>query len=614
MLAKPKESASEAKNLLALLDQRAAQQPGASAAKYKSGSTWKEMTWSDLALRVRQAAEGFIRLGVQPGDRVGIFAATRVDWVVADLAALAAGAVVVPIYGSNTAAESAYILENSGAVLCVVDSDQPDGRSPGRLTRIREAWARTPALKKVVLFDGSPGDDGRVVAWNEIASGTSTPDLAEQREKRTAAIGPTSPATFIYTSGTTGNPKGVVLTHGNWVYEANASRDIGFMDGNEVVLLFLPLAHSFAQVIKAAWLSLGFCMAFAESTDKAVDNCGEVHPTVLPAVPRIFEKIYNKVVSDGGSAPGLQGRLFRWAMAAFDEQATARLEGKPGPMSFALAKKIVFPKIKAKLDVRLGGSMRRFISGGAPLARKLAYFFDELGYEILEGYGLTETSAGSCVNLPGRVRIGTVGPPFPGTEIRIAEDGEILIRGPGVMKEYYKLPEATAEAIDKDGWFHTGDIGEVDAAGYVRITDRKKDIIVTAGGKNVAPQNIENELKAFAIVSQAMVYGDRRKFLSALVTVSEEQAKKVAAGKGLSYTDYAELTQKPAIREAVQAAIDAVNANLPSYETIKKFAVLPSDFTQESGELTPTLKVKRKFATQKYQSLLDGFYDEKLMV
>ncbi|HUB09380.1 MAG TPA: long-chain fatty acid--CoA ligase [Myxococcales bacterium] len=613
MLAKPKEAAAEAKNLLALMDQRVALQPGAVAAKYKSGSTWKEMTWADLAQRVRQAAEGFIRLGVQPGDRVCIFAATRLEWVVADMATLAAGAIVVPIYASNTAQEAAYILENAGATLCVVDSDQPDGRSPGRLTRIREAWAKTPALQKVVLFDGSGGDDARIHAWGEVASGTSTPELIEEREKRTAAVGPTSPATFIYTSGTTGNPKGVVLTHGNWVYEANASRDIGFMENNEIVLLFLPLAHSFAQVIKAAWLSLGFCLAFAESTEKVVDNCGEVHPTVLPAVPRIFEKVYNKVVSDGSAAPGLQGRLFRWAMGAFDEQATARLEGKPGPMSFALAKKIVFPKIKAKLDVRLGGAMRRFISGGAPLSRKLAYFFDELGFEILEGYGLTETSAGSCVNLPGRVRIGTVGPPFPGTEIKIAEDGEILIRGPGVMKEYYKLPEATAEAIDKDHWFHTGDIGEVDPAGYVRITDRKKDIIVTAGGKNVAPQNIENELKAFAIVSQAMVYGDRRKFLSALVTVSEEQAKKIAADKSLTYGDYADLTQKPAIREAVQSAIDAVNANLPSYETIKKFAVLPSDFTQESGELTPTLKVKRKFATQKYKNLLDGFYDEKLM-
>jgi long-chain acyl-CoA synthetase len=612
MIAKTKATEGVTRNTLDLLEQRVNSQPGATAAKYKGRDGWKEMTWSDFGQRVRQAAEGLIRLGVKPGDRVCIFAATRVEWVVADLAVLAAGAIVVPIYASNTTPEAAYIIENAGATLCIVDSDQPDGRAPGRLQRIRQAWPQLPTLKKIVLMEGSVAGDDKLVAWSEVSAGTSTPELIEEREKRTAALGPDSTATIIYTSGTTGNPKGVVLTHGNWVYEAQSSQKIGLMREHETVLLFLPLAHSFAQVIKASWLSLGFCMAFAESTEKVVDNCGEVHPTVLPAVPRIFEKVYNKVVGDGASAPGIQGWLFRSAMEAFDEQATARIEGKPAP-GFSLAKKIVFPKIKAKLDARLGGKLRVFISGGAPLARKLAYFFHELGFEILEGYGLTETSAGTCVNLPGSAVIGTVGPAFPGSELKIAEDGEIYIRGPGVMKEYYRLPEATAEVIDKEGWFHTGDIGEIDPAGNLRITDRKKDIIVTAGGKNVAPQNIENDLKSHAIVSQAMVYGDRRKFLSVLITVSEEQAKKIAADKGISYSDYADLVQKPAIQEAVKAAVDGINASLPSYETLKRFAVLPSDFTQETGELTPTLKVKRKFATQKYKSVLDGFYDEKVM-
>ncbi len=613
MIAQTSSSTSRVKSLIDFLEERVAAQPGAVAAKYKAGGSWKDLTWQELAQRVRQAAEGFVRLGVNPGDRVCIFAATRLEWVVAELGVLAAGAVSVPIYASNTVAEVAYILENSGAVLCVVDHDQPDGRAPGRLQRVVQAWPQAPALKKTVVFEGPTGDDARIVPWEQVASGTSTPDLAAERKRRTDALDLTSPMIIIYTSGTTGNPKGVVLTHGNWVYEAQGAQQIALMSENEILLLFLPLAHSFAKVIEACWLSMGFCVAFAESTDKVVDNCGEVHPTTLPAVPRIFEKVYNKVVADGSTAPGLQGRLFRWAMAAFEQQASARMEGKPGPMSFALAKRIVFPKIKSKLDVRLGGRIVRFISGGAPLARKLAYFFDELGFEILEGYGLTETSAGSCVNLPGRNRIGTVGPAFPGTEVKIAEDGEILIRGPGVMKEYYHLPEATAEAIDPEGWFHTGDIGEKDSAGYVRITDRKKDIIVTAGGKNVAPQNIEGMLKSHPIVSQAMVYGDRRKFLSVLVTVSEEHARKLAADAGVAASDYADLVQKPVVQDAVKAAIAAVNAELPSYETLKRWAVLPNDFTQESGELTPTLKVKRKFATQKYKSILDGFYDERLM-
>ncbi len=613
MIAKDVMAQSAKKTLLSLLDERVAARPAAAAARYKSGGGWHDMSWGELALKVRQAAEGFIRLGIQPGDRIAIFAPTRVEWVIGDLGALAAGAVVVPIYASNTAQETAYILQNSGAVLCIVEGDKPDGKQPGRLSRVKAVWGDCPALKQLVVMEGDGGGDGRVSTWSELAGSTTTPELAEEREKRTAALRPDDPATFIYTSGTTGAPKGVVLTHGNWAYEAEATNAIHLMLPDELVLLFLPLAHSFGKVIEASWLALGFCMAFAESTDKVVDNCGEVHPTVLPAVPRVFEKVYNKVVSDGAAAPGVQGKLFRWAMAAFEEQAAARLEGKPGPLSFQLAKRIVFPKIKAKLDVRLGSRMRLFVSGGAPLARKLAYFFDELGFEILEGYGLTETSAASCVNLPGRSRIGTVGPPVPGTEVKIAGDGEILIRGPGVMKEYYQLPQATAEALDAERWFHTGDIGEIDASGAVRITDRKKDIIVTAGGKNVAPQNIENELKSHPIVSQSMVYGDRRKFLSVLVTVNEEQARRLAEAKGVAFSDYSDLVQKPVIREAVEAAIAAVNHGLPSYETLKRFAILPNDFSQETGELTPTLKVKRKFCSQKYKDILDGFYDEKLI-
>jgi long-chain acyl-CoA synthetase len=341
--------------------------------------------------------------------------------------------------------------------------------------------------------------------------------------------------------------------------------------------------------------------------DKILDNASEVRPTVMPAVPRIFEKAYNTVISKGFASPGLKGRLFRIAMESFDAYADARSVGRTySSFGLLLGKKLVFPKLRAALDERFGGRMRFFVSGGAPLSPKIAWFFDILGFTILEGYGLSESSAASFVNRPGANKIGTVGPPVPGTEVRIAEDGEILIRGPGVMKGYWNDPAATAEAL-KDGWLQTGDIGRLDGE-HLRITDRKKDLIVTAGGKNVAPQNLENELKTDPLVSQAMVHGDQRKFLSALVTLNEEAARKWATEHGVPPA--AALHEHPAVIARIQEAIDALNARQASYSTIKRFAIVPKDFTQETGELTPTLKVKRKVVTQKYRAVLDAFYVE----
>jgi long-chain acyl-CoA synthetase len=365
--------------------------------------------------------------------------------------------------------------------------------------------------------------------------------------------------------------------------------------------------------VKAAWLSMGFKMVFAESVDKLMANLMETHPTVLPAVPRVFEKVYNNVVANGSAAPGLKGRLFRWAFSLFDEYAEAKQQGREPPqLGLALARRLVFSKVRATLDQKLGGHMRAFISGGAPLSRKIAWFFDLLGYKVVEGYGLTETSAATCANRLENLKIGTVGPPMPGSEVKIASDGEILIRGPGVMKGYYKNEAATAEVLEPDGWLHSGDIGEVDVEGYIRITDRKKDIIVTAGGKNVSPQNIENALKTFPLISQAVVQGDRRKYLVVLVTVSEEPARKLLADQGITVDSYAELTRRPEISAAVQEIIDKVNVQLPSYSSIKRFAVMETDFSQETGELTPSLKVKRKHVSQKYKSLLDGLYEGDL--
>jgi long-chain acyl-CoA synthetase len=368
------------------------------------------------------------------------------------------------------------------------------------------------------------------------------------------------------------------------------------------------MAHSFAKVIEAAWLATGCSCAFVEAMDKIMDNASEVKPTVMPAVPRIFEKAFNTVISKGYASPGLKGKLFRLAMESFDQYADARASGKTySSFGLLLGRKLVFPKLTHALNERFGGRMRFFVSGGAPLAPKIAWFFDTLGFTILEGYGLSESSAGTFVNRPGQNRIGTVGPPVPGTEVRIAEDGEILIKGPGVMKGYFNNPAATAEVL-RDGWLYTGDIGHLDEAGHLVITDRKKDIIVTAGGKNVAPQNLENELKTDPLISQVMVHGDRRKFLSALVTLNEENARKWAADSGIPAD--AALHEHPALTARIQRAIDALNAKQASYATIKRFAIIKGDFTQETGELTPTLKVKRKVVTQKYRSVLDGFYTE----
>jgi long-chain acyl-CoA synthetase len=478
------------------------------------------------------------------------------------------------------------------------------------VAKIREVRHQLPRLEGVIRFSGTPADAfertlGQVEAAG-IAWRAAHPDA---HAARLASLSLEDPASIIYTSGTTGNPKGVVLTHGNWVYEADACAAIDITNEDDLSLAFLPMAHSFAKVNQAAWLGVGGAVACVESIEKIVQNAGEVHPTIMPSVPRIFEKAYNAVVAKGLATPGLKGKLFALAMEGLSEFVEARDRGRDGGGGWKLriGKALVFPKIGAQLHALFGGRMRLFVSGGAPLSTRIAWFFRMVGFEVCEGYGLTETSAGTFVNRPGEVKIGTVGRPMPGTEARIAPDGEILIRGPGLMKEYFRNPAATAEVL-LDGWLHTGDIGELDAEGYLRITDRKKDIIVTSGGKNVAPQNLENELKADPLLSQVMVHGDRRKFLSALVTVNEENVRRWAQDEGFRITG--PLHEDPRVRERVQRAVDALNARQASYSTIKRFAILPTDLTQEAGELTPTLKVKRKFCSEKYRDVLDAFYAE----
>ena len=601
------------KNLVELLIERAAS-PGMSAASTKSSGEWKDFTWGSLLDQVKHLSAGLVAVGVKPGDRVAIFAGTDLPWVVADLAIAAAQAITVPIYPSNTPEECRYILNNSESVIVMVDHDRAEGKQAGRLARVRSKLGECPSVRRVVLFEGPSKGDRESSLTDLIEKGAALHrENPAAFDARVAAVKSDDPSCFIYTSGTTGDPKGVILTHGNWSYEARAVAQIGLMLPDDSVMLFLPLAHSFAQAIKAAWLGMGFKLIFAESVDKLIANLAETHPTVLPAVPRVYEKVFNNVVGTGTSAPGVKGSLARWAFREFDAYAAAKAHGREHQsLAWSLAQRLVFAKVKAGLAQKLGGRMRLFISGGAPLSPKIAHFFDVIGFKVVEGFGLTETSAASTVNPPDRVKIGTVGPAIPGTELKIASDGEILIRGPGVMKGYYKNPTATAEVLERDGWFHSGDIGEVDSQGYLKITDRKKDIIVTAGGKNVAPQNLENLLKNYPLVSQAMVHGDKRKYLSVLICLNEENARKVLTAQGGVAETYADLAKAPAIIAAVQQVVDAVNADQPPFNTLKRFHLMSHEFTQDSGDLTPTLKVKRKLCTERYKAQLDGLYDESL--
>jgi long-chain acyl-CoA synthetase len=602
-------------NLVQLLVQNARNASKVGATHKKDGR-WQDVTWGQVLEEVKVLSAGLVAQGVKPGDRVAIFANTSLQWILCDLAISAAQAITVPIYASNTPDECRYIINHSETSILFVDSDEKDAKQAGRLTRIRQKLADMPTLRKIVVFDGPVSGGNEMTLSDFVAQGRAEHQARPGAfDERVAAVKMDDINSLIYTSGTTGEPKGVILSHSNWYYEAKASQSVGMMEPGDSVMLFLPLAHVFAQVVKATWLSMSYRLIVAESVDKLLPNLLETRPTVLPSVPRVFEKVYNGVLANGSAAPGLKGRLFRWAFKLFDEYVEARVQGREySSLGFALAKKLVFSKVQATISEKLGGNMRVFISGGAPLSAKIGYFFDLLGFKVLEGYGLTETSAGTTVNRQNNIKIGSVGAPLPGTELKIASDGEILIRGPGVMRGYYKNPAATAEAIDPDGWFHTGDIGVVDSDNYLRITDRKKDIIVTAGGKNVAPQNLENLLKTHPIISQAMVYGDKRPYLVVLITVSDEAARKLLQEKGAPVGTYAENSKRPEVHAAVKAAVDAVNAEQPPYSTIKRFSVLEADFSQETGELTPKLSVKRKVCSAKYKAQIDAMYEGTAVV
>ncbi|GAB3009355.1 AMP-dependent synthetase/ligase [Saccharothrix stipae] len=533
-----------ARSIPDLLRERVRETPDAEALRHRVGDTWTSLTWAEVGEHVRRRALGFRELGVRDEARVAIMAATSVDWILTDLAVLAAGGVTTTIYPSSTPDVVAHIVRDSGSVLVVADP---------------ELAGKVDA--KVVTPDWEPADpQGDYDAMVDEL----TPDRL---------------ATLIYTSGTTGTPKGVELTHDNWLYTAEAIRELGVLTPQDLHFLWLPMSHAFGKVLQVGMLATGVPTAVDGDVDRIAANLLELRPTVVAAAPRIFEKIHQRVVASMRETGGVKAKLFDWALTVAEHP------------EWALRRKIADKLVFSKLRDRVGGRIKYFVSGSAPLSRPVGEFFDRAGITILEGYGLTESSAASFVNRPGANKLGTVGKPLVGTEVRIADDGEVLIGGRGIMRGYRGLPEETAETL-QDGWLHTGDIGELDEEGRLRITDRKKELIKTSGGKYVAPQAVEGLVKANSpYIGNVLVHGDGRKYCVALVTIDPDLAP-------------ADLDADAEVGRAVEAA----NTKLARHETIKSFAVLPEDFSVDDGTLTASLKMRRKEIETRYRDVLDSLY------
>ncbi len=571
------------------------------ALQFKKSDRYEKVSHREILKRVRHCAIGLGTLGIKHGDRVGILAENRPEWAIADYACLTIGITDVPIYPTLPADQIAYILNDAGTVAIFVSTAE-------QAAKIASVRAQVPALTQVISFEEvGAAADMTIAELEQRGAASETPETLASYRAAADSVEPDDLATLIYTSGTTGNPKGVMLTHNNIRSNVEATRTKMPFDGSDVSLSFLPLSHIFERMGDYLMFATGTSIAYAESLDTVPVNMVEVKPTVVFSVPRLYEKMYARVLQNALSGGFLKKRIFFWARDVAEKWADVKLAGgEPGGLlarKYAIAQKLVFSKLKA----RTGGRLRFFVSGGAPLAPEINKFFYAAGLIILEGYGLTETSPVIGVNTTEDFRIGTIGRPIEGVEVKIADDGEILTRGPGVMKGYYNNPQATAEAIDKDGWFHTGDIGEL-RDGFLAITDRKKDIIVTAGGKNIAPQPVENLVKTNKYVSQAVMLGDKRRFPSMLVVPNFEQLETWAKRRNFIWTDRTQLIRMPAVHAKMEEEVLGMLTGLAQYERPKKIALLEQDFSLERGEMTPTQKVKRRVVDKNYKSIIDAMY------
>jgi long-chain acyl-CoA synthetase len=574
------------------------------ALQVKVSGAYAAISHGEVARRVRRVSRGLASLGIKRGDRVAILSENRPEWAIADYACLTACLTDVPIYPTLPADQIAFILKDSGAVAAFVSNR-------AQAEKLKEIRAQLPALTTVVGFDDTAGITDMSIAELEKrgAQGETEDSIARYRAEALNAK-PDDVATIIYTSGTTGEPKGVMLSHDNIYSNVAASMKAIPFAGGDVGLSFLPLSHIFERMAgHYLMFATGTSIAYAESIDTVPINMQEVKPTLVLSVPRLYEKMYARVLETALSGGFVKKKIFFWARGVAERWANEKLSGKdPGGLlakQYAVAQKLVFSKLKA----RTGGRLRYFVSGGAPLSPEINKFFYAAGLEILEGYGLTETSPVIAVNTPANFRIGTVGKPIEGVEVRIAGDGEILTRGPHVMKGYYNKPDATREAIDPEGWFHTGDIGEL-REGFLAITDRKKDIIVTAGGKNIAPQPLENKVKTNKYVAQAVMLGDKRKFPSMLVVPNFDQLEKWAMKRNIIWTDRAQLLRMPTIQAKMEKEVNRELEGAAHFELPKRIGLLEHDFSIERGELTPTQKVKRRAIDKHYKTLIDSLYED----
>lgn len=572
----------------------------------KENGRWREISWKEVGEESRSFADGLISLGLQKGDCVALLSENRKEWLYADFGILAAGGITVTIYPTLLPGEIAYIINNSGSRFVVVSTRD-------QLDKVIAERVNLPTLEKIIVFEKpSPGGEPAIVQFSEVQQ-TGREDReknAGELERRIEATGPDDLATLVYTSGTTGPPKGAMITHGNVIFVAKAIEQIVPVGAEDKTLSFLPYCHVYERV-GGIYTSTykGIRIALAESLDTIAENMRETRPTLVLGVPRVYEKAYAAVLQSIEESNPLRRAVFQWARRVGSRCSPYLLRKEPLPVSlrlqFALADRMVFSKLRE----RFGGKLRFFVTAAAPIAQEIIEFFHSLGILILEGYGLTETSAPATINRPERVKFGTVGLPMPGVEIKLDEDGEILIRGGNVFKGYFKDPDMSRNIFTEDGWFRSGDVGEIDEEGFLRITDRKKDLIITAGGKNIAPQNIENLLKTSKWISEAMVFGDRKKYLVALLTLDDavkSWAESEGIGTGLTME---ELTDHPRIRALLEKEIEAFNRELPPFSTIKRFRLLPRQFTLEAGEVTPTMKLKRRVISEKYRDQIDSMYE-----